>query len=57
MQIREKYQYKGWKNCILIKNGDIELIATTDIGTRIIKFGFIDDINLFFVDENDVGIG
>ena len=28
MQIRGKY--KGWKNCIRIENGGIELIATTD---------------------------
>lgn len=55
MQVKEKYQYKGWKNCILIENDGIELIATSDIGPRIIKFGFVDDINLFFVDENDAG--
>ncbi|MCL5072982.1 MAG: hypothetical protein M1308_19150 [Actinobacteria bacterium] len=48
MQVKEKYQYKGWKNCILIENDGIELIATSDIGPRIIKFGFVDDINLFF---------
>jgi hypothetical protein len=55
MKALEKHQYKGWKNCIRIAEGDMELIVTTDIGPRIIKFGFIDDINLFFVDENDAG--
>ncbi len=55
MKVTEKYQYKGWKNCIRIEEGDMELIATTDIGPRIIKFGFTGEQNLFFVDENDAG--
>jgi hypothetical protein len=55
MKVMDKYQYKGWKNCIRLETGDIELIATTDIGPRIIKYGFTGDKNLFFVDENDVG--
>jgi hypothetical protein len=55
MQIRDKYQYKGWKNCIHIEVGDIELVVTTDIGPRIIKLGFTGDENIFFVDENDAG--
>ncbi len=55
VKFKENYNYKGWKNCIQIENGDLELIVTTDIGPRVIKFGFIDDINIFFVDENDAG--
>jgi hypothetical protein len=31
-----KIEYKGWKNCIEITNGIIDLIATTDVGPRII---------------------
>jgi len=55
MKVTEKYQYKGWKNCVRIEAGDMELIVATDIGPRIIKFGFTGGINLFFVDENDAG--
>lgn len=36
----KKREYKGWKNCIEITNGLVELIATTDVGPRIISFGF-----------------
>src|SRR5690348_14215939 len=35
-----KREYKGWKNCIEISNGIADLIATTDVGPRIIRFGF-----------------
>jgi len=43
----EKISYGGWKNCIRLENGRIELIATTDVGPRIIRFGFVGGMNLF----------
>ncbi len=39
--------YDNWKHCVKISNGSIELIATTDVGPRIIRFGFCDGENLF----------
>ena len=42
----EKVAYGGWKNCIKLTNGKIELIATTDVGPRIIRFGFVGGQNL-----------
>ena len=27
-----KKEYKGWKNCIDISNGIVDLVATTDVG-------------------------
>ena len=33
----EKTEYKGWPNCYRMSNGRIELIATTDVGPRIIS--------------------
>ncbi|RJQ23150.1 MAG: hypothetical protein C4560_01045 [Nitrospiraceae bacterium] len=35
-----KLPYGGWNNCISIGNGTIELIVTTDVGPRIIRYGF-----------------
>ncbi len=43
----EKVSYGGWKNCIRLTNGRIELIATTDVGPRIIRFGNVGGQNLF----------
>jgi len=43
----EKINYGGWSNCIRLSNGKIELIVTTDVGPRIIRFGFINGQNIF----------
>ena len=50
-----KKEYKGWKNCIEISNGIIDLIAVTDIGPRIIRFGFIGKENEFCEVSDQVG--
>jgi hypothetical protein len=42
-----KADYKGWKNCLEISNGIVDLIATTDVGPRIIRFGFTGKENEF----------
>ena len=43
----KKLSYHSWPNCIKLTNGNIELIATTDIGPRIIRLGFCDQQNFF----------
>ena len=43
----QKTPYGGWKNCIRLTNAEIELIATTDVGPRVIRLGFIGGQNLF----------
>ena len=43
----EKVEYKGWKNCYRVANGEVELIVTGDVGPRIIRFGFVGGQNLF----------
>ncbi|HZR58388.1 MAG TPA: hypothetical protein VFA74_16055 [Terriglobales bacterium] len=43
----EKTEYKGWKNCYRVTNGEVELIVTSDVGPRIIRFGFVGGQNLF----------
>jgi len=35
-----KTDYLGWANCVKISNGIVELIVTTDVGPRIIHYGF-----------------
>lgn len=42
-----KTEYKGWKNCYRVTNGEVELIVTGDVGPRIIRFGFVGGQNLF----------
>ncbi len=43
----ETVDFGGWPNSIRLSNGEIELIATTDVGPRIIRLGFIGGQNLF----------
>ena len=51
----EKTEYKGWKNCYRVSNGEIELIVTGDVGPRIIRFGFVGGQNLFKEYEEQLG--
>src|SRR5690349_10985616 len=37
----EKTEYGGWPNCYRISNGEVELIVTTDVGPRIMHYGFV----------------
>ena len=53
--LSEKVSYGGWPNCLHLKNDHIELIITTDVGPRIIRFGFIGGDNLFKEFEADMG--
>jgi hypothetical protein len=45
--MHEKVLYNGWPNCIRLFNREVELIATTDVGPRIVRFGFIGGQNFF----------
>jgi len=43
----EKVAYAGWANNLRISNGEVELVATLDVGPRIIRFGFVGGPNVF----------
>lgn len=43
----KKVSYGGWENCYRLANDQIELIVTSDVGPRIIRFGFIGRENMF----------
>ena len=43
----ETVGYGGWPNCLRLSNGTIELVATTDVGPRVIRLGFVGEQNLF----------
>lgn len=53
--MQEHVNFEGWTNCIKLRNSKVELIVTTDIGPRIIRFGYIDGQNLFYVSPADKG--
>jgi hypothetical protein len=47
MATPEKINYGGWLNCYRLSNRKIELIVTTDVGPRIIRFGLVKHENMF----------
>lgn len=51
----KKREYKGWKNCIQVSNRIVDLIATTDVGPRIIYFGFTGKRNELCEVEEHIG--
>ncbi len=51
----EKVAWKGWPNCYRITNGEVELIVTSDVGPRIMRYGFVGGQNLFKEYEETLG--
>ena len=49
----EKINYRGWPNCYRIANDEVEAVITSDIGPRIMRYGFIGGQNFFkeFADQ------
>jgi hypothetical protein len=43
----EKTNYKGWPNSYRISNGEVEVIITSDIGPRIMRYAFPGGQNVF----------
>jgi hypothetical protein len=51
----EKIPYGGWENCYRMSNGRVELIATSDVGPRVIRLGFVGEENEFSESKSDLG--
>jgi hypothetical protein len=43
----ERVAFGGWPKCQRLSNGRIEVISTTDVGPRIVRFGFVGGANEF----------
>ncbi|MGB9610528.1 MAG: hypothetical protein ACPL7M_06100, partial [Bryobacteraceae bacterium] len=51
----EKTSFSGWPNCYRITNGEAELIVTSDIGPRVMFYGFRGGQNFFWVQKETAG--
>ncbi len=51
----ERIEYAGWPNCYRVSNGEVELVVTSDVGPRIIRYGYPGGQNLFVELEEDLG--
>jgi len=52
----EKVSFEGWENCYKISNNIVELIITSDIGPRIIKYALVGQENEMCVFEDTKGL-
>ena len=53
--VYEEISYKKFGRCMKISNGLLEIIATLDVGPRIISFRRLTGENVFWEDVNDEG--
>jgi hypothetical protein len=51
----EKVAWGGWPNCYRITNGEVELIVTSDIGPRVMRYGFVGGQNFFWEQKESMG--
>jgi len=51
----ERVTFNGWNVCVRLANAEVELIITTAVGPRIVRFGFIGERNLFAEFEGQQG--
>jgi hypothetical protein len=52
----EVVPFAGWEMCLRLANSDIELIATAQVGPRIIRLGFVGGQNEFAVYPEQCGL-
>ena len=50
-----KNEYKGWKDCVFITNGKVELVVTTEVGPRVIRYGLVGKENMMYEDASLLG--
>ena len=51
----ENLSYTAWANNVRLSNGELELVATLDVGPRIIRFGRVGKPNVFGEFEEQLG--
>jgi hypothetical protein len=55
LKLEKNINYMGWPNCIRLYNAEVELVVATDIGLRLLRFGFIRGQNMFYISPDDKG--
>ncbi len=51
----EVVDYRGWKNNLLLSNGDVELIVTLDVGPRVISYRLPGGVNVMKNYDSQMG--
>src|ERR1700693_2324158 len=51
----DKTQYRGWPNCYRISNGEVELVVSSDVGPRILRYSFVGGQDMFKEFDEQMG--
>ena len=51
----EKIAWGGWPNCYRLSNGEVELVVTSDVGPRVMRYAFIGGPNVFLELTDQLG--
>ncbi|MCE5193761.1 MAG: hypothetical protein ABFD13_06455, partial [Candidatus Cryosericum sp.] len=52
----EQVEFRGWPNCMRLSNGTVDLVVTTDVGPRIVRYGFVNGENMLCEVHDEDGI-
>ena len=51
----EKTAWGGWPNCYRLSNGEVELVVTSDVGPRVMRYAFSGGPNPFLELTDELG--
>jgi len=51
----EKKEYRGWKNAVHLSNGTVEVVILSDVGPRVVSYGFCGQENQFHEFDEHAG--
>ena len=51
----QNVSYKGWPNNLQLTNGTVDLVLTLDVGPRVMRYGFVGELNVFKEYEEQMG--
>jgi hypothetical protein len=52
----QKMPFGGWRDCVQVTNGIVDLVVTLDVGPRVIRYGFVGDVNELCEIESTLGV-
>jgi hypothetical protein len=55
VELNPKHGYGGWPSCVRLANREVEVVATTDVGPRVLRYGPIGQENLLHEFAEDLG--
>jgi hypothetical protein len=52
----EQVVFRGWPHCLRLSNGTVDLVVTTDVGPRVVRYGLIGGDNMLCEVRDEDGI-